>query len=655
MKAPNVLRVACAMLMLSVGPGSLGAVTSLRLDSGPGEFLGGGEFNFYTTDDGRIEPAPWSPATSEEVQLMFRGPIGPLGSPFNLSWQLWFAAPPGETLAVGSYDDAIAPYRRGPGQPGLQVSGNASGCLGVTGRFEVKQIGFDQDGLLSRFWATFEQNCGGVLRGEVRFNADVPVEIHGPSHRTAQEGRALEFDVQGHDALGNAAALSATGLPSGASFNDGEDGTGRFAWLPESGQAGSSGWVAFTGESAGGDTDVVYARIDAIPDFDDFDHPIPIPTLPFKSTVYQPVAGAAADDPVCPPTVGGSPEPPPAPDQGSVWYSFTPAEDTGVQVAIPPYAPNATPPFPFFDSLSVFKGERSTLESVACGLRSAQRFSAHPGVTYHIMASFPPSAELRLSALALPPAPANDDFDAATVVHDLPFSDAIDTRGAMFQPEPGHCSPPSFGGGGIGAVGPPTNVWYAYTPTEDTRVTVDTSGSNYTALSTAFSGRRGALAALGCDPARFTFTALAGQTYHAMIAGSLSTFGDLLQVVMTGRPVLRIHVAIDAAGGLDLRTGSAFIDGAAMCSRPAQIIVEGILRQDRRRVQGRFRAVVACDGTTPWRATVTPDASRNGPRRFAAGAAEAVVHASGAPADDPGDLAVDDGRSPVILKSGPPR
>jgi len=655
MRIPKFLRVACAVLMVSGAPGSLAGVTSLRLDSGPGEYLGGGEFNFYTADDGSLEPAPWSPATSEEVQLTFARPTFFFGLPFSISWQLWFAAPPGETLAVGQYDDAVAPYRRGPGQPGLQVSGNGSGCFGVTGRFEVKQIAFDPDGVLSRFWATFEQNCGGVLRGEVRFNADVPVELHAPSHRTAQEGRTLEFEVQGRDALGNAASLGVTGLPTGATFTDAGNGTGRFAWLPAPGQAGSSGWLAFTGESAGADTDVTYTRVDAIPDFDDFDHPIPIPTLPFGSTVYQPVASPAADDPACPPAVGGSPEPPPGPDQGSVWYAFTPVEDTGVQVAIQPYSPSATPPSPFFDRVSVFTGGRGGLESVACGPRSVQRFSARSGVTYHIMASLPTSAELRLSAVALPPPPANDDFDAATIVGDLPFSDAIDTRGAMFQLEPGHCSTPVFGGPLIGGVGPPTNVWYAYTPTEDTRVTVDTSGSNYTALSTAFSGQRGALVPLGCDPARFTFTAHAGQTNHVMIAGSPSTFGDLLQVSMTGRPALRIQVALDAAGGFDPRSGSAFIGGVARCSRPAQIVVAGTLHQPRRRVQGGFSAVVACDGATPWRATVTPDGSGNGPRRFAAGAAEAVVHASGAPPDDPGDIAIDDGRSPVILKSGPPR
>jgi len=317
-------------------------------------------------------------------------------------------------------------------------------------------------------------------------------------------------------------------------------------------------------------------------------------------------------------------------------------------------SPIKPPPFFPFSSLSVHAGERGALEPVACGRRFVHRFAALPGVTYRIMASFTPSDQVRLDAMALPPAPANDGFDDATPVGSLPFSDAVDTTGAMFQSEPPHCIPPP-GTGGFGSVVPPTNVWYAYAPTEDTRVTVDTSGSRYEARITAFSGPREALVPLGCDPARFTFTALAGRMYHVMIAGSFWPSENDLQVLITGRPALRIQVAIDADGVLDRSTGSAMVGGIVRCSRPSEITLQGTLRQDRPRVQGAFQVVVACDGATPWRAAVTPDASRPRRGRFTAGAAEALVHASGVSGDEPDEIAVADARSRILFKTGPGR
>jgi len=617
------------------GSGSFAAVTSLRIERETGE-----TFNFYSSEDGHLELLPLSPegpGAPEEVSLAFTSHFSP-GWPQFFTLRMWFAAPPGEPLAVGLYDDAVVPYQRDNGQPGLQVYGGFTICSGTTGRFEVKQIAFDPEGVLTRFWATFEQTCGQVVRGEVRFNAELPVELHAPSHRTAREGHPLSFDVQGVNALGSPVALSVTGLPPGASFTDSGDGSGHFAWQPAPGQAGFVGWLTFTGETAGGEADVVYTRIDSIPDFDDFDHPIPLPTAPFASSVYGQQASAAADDPECP---TGSLPGPPSQDQGSVWYTYTPVESGGVQVAAQLGFPSSMFPPPFFlVGVSIYSGERGALDLVTCG-GYAQRFTAVPGLKYHIQVNIPPSSEVRLSGEPLPPRPLNDDLASATVVGALPFSDAIDTRGAFFQTgEPRHCIPPPPGTIGIGSVVPPTNVWYATTPSEDTRVTVDTSASNYPAQITAFSGPTSSLQALGCDPARLSFTALAGETYHLMIGGSTSSFGNQLQVSLTGKPALHIQAAIDGAGGFDRHSGAAFIGGIVHCSRPAEIVVEGTLQQENRRVRGDFRSVVACDGETPWRATVTPLATRNRPRRFAAGV----------PEDNPDDLAVDNGRFVLLLK-----
>ncbi len=50
---------------------------------------------------------------------------------------------------------------------------------------------------------------------------------------------------------------------------------------------------------------------------------------------------------------------------------------------------------------------------------------------------------------------------------------------------------------------------------------------------------------------------------------------------------------------------------------------------------------------------VTPSATRNRPKRFAGSSAEASIHASGVPEDNPEDLAVDNGRSSLLLKAHP--
>ena len=623
----KTLRLAPVLLVLgaAAGPASLAGVTSLLLDSEPGEFIGGGEFNFYTPADGTLAVPPYPPPPpfpEPDVRLTFAG--------FSLIWSLEFAAPPGESLAVGAYENAVPVYRQGPGQPGLQVSGNARGCVNTFGRFEVKQVGFDTGGTLAAFWATFEQTCAGaVLRGEVRYNADVPVVLSAPSRRTAFEGHNLSFGVEGFDAQGDPVALSATGLPPGAAFIDAGDGTGHFDWTPGLGQAGPY-WLALHGQGTGGDNDVVYTRVEAIPDFDDFDHPVPFSTLPFVSRVDSPEASSAADDPLCLGPSGGT-------DWGTVWYAFTPVEDARISAGMVPNHP--------YTAVSVYAGERGALEQLACDSHYA-RFDAVAGRTYYIMVGFSePDFPLTFSAEALPPPPVNDDFDAATVVGALPFSDSLDTRGAIAEREdPGLC--------GDGPQVP--NVWYAYTPAQDLRVTVDRTGSNYFATISAFSGAAGSLVPVGCDRARLSFTAHAGQTYHVMIAGSLSAFGSLLQVSFTGAPALDIGVSVDPDGVFDPRSGTAAIHGTARCSRPARIVVSGALQQDRDRVQGDFEAIVACTGVTAWRAEVVADPGGGRHGRFTGGPAAAAFDAVGVPDDNPDDAAEDSGRATVDLKGAAP-
>lgn len=113
-------------------------------------------------------------------------------------------------------------------------------------------------------------------------------------------------------------------------------------------------------------------------------------------------------------------------------------------------------------------------------------------------------------ALAAPPT--NDDFDFATGISGLPFTDSIDTSEATAAfDDPESCS--NHG-----------SVWYAFTPTADMQLDADTFGSNYDTVLTVFTGSRGALNFVTCNDDTFgvqswvTFNATGGTTYYFMIA-----------------------------------------------------------------------------------------------------------------------------------------
>jgi hypothetical protein len=87
------------------------------------------------------------------------------------AWDLEFAAPTGQTLQPGVYDNAVRAMVRDSSNPGIDINGAGRGCNADAGRFEVKDIAFDSSGNPTRLWIIFEQHCEGApaaLFGEVR-------------------------------------------------------------------------------------------------------------------------------------------------------------------------------------------------------------------------------------------------------------------------------------------------------------------------------------------------------------------------------------------------------------------------------------------------------------------------------------------------------
>jgi hypothetical protein len=208
-----------------------------------------------------------------------------------------------------------------------------------------------------------------------------------------------------------------------------------------------------------------------------------------------------------------------------------------------------------------------------------------------------------------PEPPANDDVADAIAISALDFTDRRNTRGATTAPDdPGGC----FGG---------TNVWYAFTPSEEVVVRLSTAGSSYDAGLDVFVSADGGLSDTGfCALGQLDFVASASTTYYVMV--SSPTFGgDLVFSAQDLGAPLRITLLLNATGSFDPKTGAATIGGTVGCNVPGLVShLDGTLEQRKGRV--RIRADFSAGGfectppKTAWRATAT---SPNG--LFAGGSA----------------------------------
>ena len=143
------------------------SIDAVTLFSDQRDFIGKGMPRIFDAADGaRITPT----GTPDYVTVTVAVP-GQV-----VSFSLEFAAPPGQTLAPGVYDDAErAPFRQ-PGHPGINIWRSDLGCDVQSGRFEVKDIAFDASGTITRLWIVFEQHCEALppgLFGEVRVGMPV--------------------------------------------------------------------------------------------------------------------------------------------------------------------------------------------------------------------------------------------------------------------------------------------------------------------------------------------------------------------------------------------------------------------------------------------------------------------------------------------------
>ncbi len=153
-----ILFVTC--LLFALATGTAGAATFLQYASQPGDYVGGGGQGIITSAD-----AAFSVSSDPRVTFVIDGP----------RWMLIFAAPGGQPLVVGSYENALR--AADATAAGLDVEGEGRGCNQDFGRFTVLEIVRDAAQNVTRFAADFEQHCElaePALYGGIRFNSDVP-------------------------------------------------------------------------------------------------------------------------------------------------------------------------------------------------------------------------------------------------------------------------------------------------------------------------------------------------------------------------------------------------------------------------------------------------------------------------------------------------
>jgi hypothetical protein len=188
----------------------------------------------------------------------------------------------------------------------------------------------------------------------------------------------------------------------------------------------------------------------------------------------------------------------------SVWYAITPTADQLIGLD--------TNGSSYGTQTGVFTGTPDALKLVACGGNNGVNFTATAEVTYYIQI-VGDGGDLIFNATGHLPAP-NDDFDNATTIADLPFTDNLDTAAATVAPD----DPTDCAGTNV------HTVWYTTTPAADASLTADTSQSNYSAVVCVYTSTRGALTMVAGGLRQVSFQAGAGVTYSIMVADS-DSFG----------------------------------------------------------------------------------------------------------------------------------
>ena len=143
--------------------------TFFYMNSQPGDYIGGGTEQLYTSADSSISGSVSGDRRSFSAFVNQAN--------FAHWWHVNMVAPVGRPLSVGSYEGAFRWPFQPPDSPGLDVTGDGRGCNMLTGRFDVTALEFAPTGELLVFEADFEQHCESnpaALFGRIRIENPPP-------------------------------------------------------------------------------------------------------------------------------------------------------------------------------------------------------------------------------------------------------------------------------------------------------------------------------------------------------------------------------------------------------------------------------------------------------------------------------------------------
>ena len=226
------------MLLLPATASSASApVTSATFVSETGDYIGGGLD--YTLPTVTVDSQSQGEVTFDVSNAS--------GDSFTMD----FAAPAGDRLAAGTYDDTEAAAVRTAGLPGLDVWGDGRGCDEYEGSFTVYDATYNGSGVLQSFAAQFFQHCEGfypALMGNILWNSSAtvpPVPATAPEPPQSAQLVSLPGDFLGQ---GQASSYSIA-FPFGETPN--REGPNR--WELSNGNGSSIAWdinIAAAGNAA---------------------------------------------------------------------------------------------------------------------------------------------------------------------------------------------------------------------------------------------------------------------------------------------------------------------------------------------------------------------------------------------------------------------
>jgi hypothetical protein len=171
--------LATALALLCATGAHAQTTGSLTMNSEPGDYIGGGQPWSYDDTTAAL-------STSSDGSLVTVSVFANNGD----WWYVNLAAPPGETLAVGAYENAVRASFRPAGSPGIDVYGVGRGCNWTHGRFDVHELTFGPHNYVISLSASFEQHCESpdapALYGEIHVQNPPPPPALALSFTTTQ-------------------------------------------------------------------------------------------------------------------------------------------------------------------------------------------------------------------------------------------------------------------------------------------------------------------------------------------------------------------------------------------------------------------------------------------------------------------------------------